>query len=53
MLYTANKKYLYYLQKFATAKKLKNLALNKYEHYAKKKTLKSFRYKVTTRSINE
>ncbi|MBK6832809.1 MAG: SPASM domain-containing protein [Bacteroidetes bacterium] len=47
MRYTANKKYLYYLQKFATAKKLKNLALNKYEHYAKKKTLRSFPYKVT------
>lgn len=47
MRYTAYKKYLYYLQKFSTTKKIQNLALNQYEHYIKKTTLKSFPYKIT------
>lgn len=47
MRYTAQKKYLYYLQKFATAKKLQNLVLNRYEHHLKKTILKSFPYKIT------
>lgn len=47
MRYTAYKKYLYYLRKFSTIKKLQNLSLNKYEHYSKKSYLKSFPYKIT------
>lgn len=47
MRYTAYKKYFFYLRKFATVKKLQNLALNKYEHYLKETTLKSYPYKIT------
>lgn len=47
MRLTAYRKYLYYLQKFSTPKKLQNVALNKYEYALKKTTLKSFPFKVT------
>jgi len=44
---TANRKYLYYLNQFATPKKLLNILENRREYKSGKTTLKSFPYKIT------
>lgn len=44
---TANRKYLYYLNQFATPKKLLNILENRREYKAGKSILKSYPYKIT------